>query len=620
LLLLGVIFLVKYSIDQGWITPAIRVMFGLGLGLALAIIGVRIYGKKRHHSLVALGGAVATFYICGFAMYQMYALTPYYVAFSLMALVSAAAFVFSIKQDEPILSFVAALGAFVAPFLLYTGQDNVPGLMLYTSLVIATTCAVYLARGWVSLITLAAVCGWLIMLITVDSPLDGQRENLAVQLAVALGWLFFWGSPLMRLALLSWERFPKWLMADAGTKAPLKQGSGNAIPGHAHTFSVTSPVIALALSMGLWTLTDMNWSWISLGIAGVYFFVWLRIRAQGLLRDIATTQMIAGFLMLTAGAISLLDDTTTPAFIAAQALALRIVSRRLTGGSASSVRSWSLAYLIVSLLWIGLETVFGTLFDGSSRSALSADTLVTLWIVCVTFSFAYLSQSRDEHIGLTSVGAITLALICLDVQDSDGLFLSVTLAGVAVVAGARRFNSEALYNIGNGIYAALGLWFFARILELKAVGTPLLNSQAGVEGLAVVSGFALSRFVMRYRFSRVYGLIAHIAFLSLVFREFIPLENGHGIITSVWGAYTIGLIILSLRQRDTRLKKVATATLALVIGKLFFVDLGNLESLWRILLFIGLGGLLMAVSYFYQRIWNSAPPGDTLKQAEEPES
>ncbi len=624
LLLLGVIFLFKYSIDQGWITPAIRIVFGLALGLGLALAGARMYSKKRHQSLVALGGAVATFYICGFAMYQMYALTPYYVAFSLMGLASAAAFAFSVKQDEPALSFVAALGAFVAPFLLYTDQSNVPGLMLYTSLVIVTSCGVYMARGWVSLLTLSAVCGWAIMLLTVDSPLEGEYEKLAAQAGITLSWLAFWGSPLTRLTILAREKLPKWLTNLDTSSAALARQARSSLPGHAHTMTVTSPVIALALSMEIWSLPDWNWSLISLVVAGLYFAVWMGMRGKEMLRHIATTQMIAGFLMITAGAIALLDDTTTPAFIAAQALALLLASSRLLGKSAQSVKKWALVYLVVSLAWIGLELVYGTLFDNTNKSAVAPETLVTLWIVGVTFAFSYFSETKEERLGLSSVGAFALTLICLDVQTSNGLFLAVTLTGIALLLGAQKYDKNALLTVVHGIFAALGVWFFARIMELEATGTPLVNTQAGVEGLAIIAGLAISQSLSRGPQSRrsfgVYGLAAHVGLLTLTFREFVNLENGHGIITSIWGVYTIGLIILSLRQRDTRLKQVATATLVLVIAKLFFVDLGNLESLWRILLFISLGGLLMAVSYFYQRIWNSSAAsnesGQQQKQSE----
>lgn len=44
-------------------------------------------------------------------------------------------------------------------------------------------------------------------------------------------------------------------------------------------------------------------------------------------------------------------------------------------------------------------------------------------------------------------------------------------------------------------------------------------------------------------------------------------------------------------------------TLALVVGKLFLVDLRNLDPLWRILLFLGVGALFLLVAYFVPNLW-----------------
>lgn len=43
-------------------------------------------------------------------------------------------------------------------------------------------------------------------------------------------------------------------------------------------------------------------------------------------------------------------------------------------------------------------------------------------------------------------------------------------------------------------------------------------------------------------------------------------------------------------------------TLFLVAGKLFLVDLQYLEAVWRILLFLGFGGLFLLLSYFFQGV------------------
>jgi uncharacterized membrane protein len=51
LLLLGIVFMFKFSIDQGWITPALRVVFGLVLGTGLLFAGFprfSLYNLQLH--------------------------------------------------------------------------------------------------------------------------------------------------------------------------------------------------------------------------------------------------------------------------------------------------------------------------------------------------------------------------------------------------------------------------------------------------------------------------------------------------------------------------------------------------------------------------------------------
>ena len=42
---------------------------------------------------------------------------------------------------------------------------------------------------------------------------------------------------------------------------------------------------------------------------------------------------------------------------------------------------------------------------------------------------------------------------------------------------------------------------------------------------------------------------------------------------------------------------------ALLVGKLFLVDLARLEAIWRILFFLGFGGLFLVLSYYFQARW-----------------
>jgi uncharacterized membrane protein len=64
-------------------------------------------------------------------------------------------------------------------------------------------------------------------------------------------------------------------------------------------------------------------------------------------------------------------------------------------------------------------------------------------------------------------------------------------------------------------------------------------------------------------------------------------------------------LVTGLRRDLTALRVLGTGTLALVVAKLFLVDLVEVEALWRILLFIGFGAVFLLLSYFLQTVWRS---------------
>ena len=51
------------------------------------------------------------------------------------------------------------------------------------------------------------------------------------------------------------------------------------------------------------------------------------------------------------------------------------------------------------------------------------------------------------------------------------------------------------------------------------------------------------------------------------------------------------------------------ATLFLVVGKLFLVDLSEVEPAWRVVLFLGFGGLFLALSYYLHGLWRPSAAG-----------
>ena len=66
----------------------------------------------------------------------------------------------------------------------------------------------------------------------------------------------------------------------------------------------------------------------------------------------------------------------------------------------------------------------------------------------------------------------------------------------------------------------------------------------------------------------------------------------------VWTLIALPLMIFAHRRGRRELWLVGAALIALVVAKLFFVELGNQGGLERIVSFIGVGVLLLIVGYF----------------------
>jgi uncharacterized membrane protein len=63
------------------------------------------------------------------------------------------------------------------------------------------------------------------------------------------------------------------------------------------------------------------------------------------------------------------------------------------------------------------------------------------------------------------------------------------------------------------------------------------------------------------------------------------------------------LLCVGFWRRSAFLRWQALVLLAVTIGKVFLADMSQLSQGYRILSFLGLGALLLAVSFVYQRDW-----------------
>ena len=191
LLLLGLTFLFKYSIDQGWLTPAIRVLFGFGLGAVLIGIGYMVRSNRERFAMVMFGGGIASWYITIFAAFDFYSLIGYSPAVSLMVLVTAIGFGLAAKFNHQVLAVIALLGGMATPIVLESGSSDPGRLAIYTLLVAIVPLVLYALKGWRVLLVLT-VLGNIVLTILMVGFLEYASEWQPVQVVVQVCLTMMW--------------------------------------------------------------------------------------------------------------------------------------------------------------------------------------------------------------------------------------------------------------------------------------------------------------------------------------------------------------------------------------------------------------------------------------------
>ncbi len=73
--------------------------------------------------------------------------------------------------------------------------------------------------------------------------------------------------------------------------------------------------------------------------------------------------------------------------------------------------------------------------------------------------------------------------------------------------------------------------------------------------------------------------------------------------SALWMAYGAMLMVVGFWRRSAFVRWQALVLIAFTIGKVFLYDVSELDRGYRIVSFIVLGALLLAISFVYQRDW-----------------
>src|SRR5213083_634353 len=159
-LFLGVAFFVKYSFEHNLISPELRVAIGFVVGTGLVVGGLLLKRKENAvtaQTLCATGILVlyaVTFACRAYYHFAFFGLIP---TFLLMMLITAVAFLLSVRLNAIIVAVLGIAGGFLTPILLSTNQDNPLVLFGYIALLDIGLLALAQRQRWSALPILGAI-------------------------------------------------------------------------------------------------------------------------------------------------------------------------------------------------------------------------------------------------------------------------------------------------------------------------------------------------------------------------------------------------------------------------------------------------------------------------------
>jgi hypothetical protein len=638
-LIIGIGFFLKYAFDRNWISETIRVLIGFAVGAGLLFGGAHTHKKGfQVFAQGIIGAGIAILYLSVYASFNFYHLVPRTVAFVMMAFVTALTFLQALKYDSLAVSCLGWAGGFLTPIILSTGQVNYPGLFTYIAILDIGLIAIMLKKDkWAILDPLTLAATYLIYVIS-----DGGSSGLFVAVPfLTIFWGLFHGLEVYRN------------IKNTTTYMGIRQTTAafNTLFYYIMMYNVIDP--SYHKWMGL----------IVLAIGALYFLTFFVLRKrQDIPAAIFTRYVMTAIILLVAATNIQFTVFYTITLWSLEALILVWCGihwgKRYIWKTALVIMGLAAFGLLVTretFAYFPIEDYTLLL----NRRALALLVLAGSLGACTIFFKGADEKSREVFGPILHSGWCVVLFILLTVECND-YFRQRIMAKTGDTYYGLYFTRFMTWTAIWLFYSLPLVWF-----GLRRKIMPILYCGLGAVGLAIIMiairGFAfhpISRFHMILNLRmivfvlviagiylvthwikkdqqalpwfayavRVLQIVIVMLILLLLTGETIDIfgqsiyflrEQGydHGAylevarlrdlqqlaLSGVWLLYSVTLMVAGLWRRAQGLRIMAIALFGITILKIFIYDLSFLETLYRIFSFVGLGVILLGVSYLYQR-------------------
>lgn len=621
-LLMGLLYFVWYSIQQGWISPRVRLSAVAAFGVLALFQAWRMAPRGHRTVAAALGGAgLGGLFGAALVARHVHGFFGPGTTFVLLVLAATLGFVVAVHRRLRLLASLAAWGAFATPLVVGSDSSSLHELMTYQLVVAGFLYTVEHRRGWPELGHFAVFSSWALLSVAMLPSFGTGRWD---------AWSWAW-------VYLVVGQVQAWNLLRRGSLAPLHGAPRVWINGF------LAWVLAADASVG-----EHSEAYTTLAMAvwnGAYALSFLRfLRTPGeragerseKLRRLAVLAALAGgtsiaWLQLFAFApMRLAIDSVGLQlwWTAMAALAVlvhvrwpRVVTLLPIVPPYLAAVAWSLGHADTEAIPGGFLLAALPLAVGlfpSARTLAASSAARELWLaVCLVVGAVVWLALSERHFADRDPRGGWVPLACLVAATG------VTLRAVAEPSAA-RIRATLLLLLGVGW---VGVLHAADAGLFQPVHVPSFASTGRAHGIAAFVGVAVlahwTGFGCRRRADDENGLatvadyagvvrpLAWLLAAMLVVSGVVPrltsdVANAGSLTQAGWSVcWAVGGLTLLLRglfARRSIWRRAGMVLLFTTAAKLVFVDLVEVSMVWRVLSFVGLGVCLLLGAYAYRRL------------------
>lgn len=643
ILIVGIGFFLKYTIDNGILGPTARVILTTVAGFGMLIAGTQLLGR-RYHLLGQglLGGGFAALYFSVFAAHQFFSMIEATPAFVLMACITALAGGVSVRFNSMLVAVLGIVGGYGTPIVLESQSVFFPALLGYMLVLGCGIFAIALYKNWPLLHYLSFVANYGLLFLSLQAY---ENSNFAEVYPFIVGFFVLFST--MSFANRQLRSEPTQLL------------------------DLLAILVNTAIFFGLsYRLIDEAYgrTWIAAATIGLtlyfagHFFVLLQRKFIDRNLLVVFFALASCFLATTMPLV--LSREWITASWSLQALMLLWIALQMRSGVVRTIAYVLFSLVLVRFAFLDLQrTFFGEGWATTAKMPWNAyvqlllSRIVAFGVPIISLALAYrwtIALPSTETDSTTATPTMEQRLLF---GLRDHWIMKCLLAGTLVI-GVVYLHLEVSRSVGYAYPAATNamltlLWLgFCGILAMlwiqmknEVLMACTIAATAAVVGKIlfydVVSGWVLSpqflyagEYSFRDALMRLIDFSALIGFASLMIlllanrqtpkftKQFFlatalvmlfiytTLEVNsylyyfypgfrYGGISILWAIFGLAFLIRGIAYDNKIIRYAGLALFATVSVKVFFVDLENLDPIYRIIAFVILGLMLLMGSFLY---------------------